>query len=202
MLYRIRFIVVAMLILIVWVAPSFAEKKAKAGKSVEEMSDEQLIKLAQRGAPPTVSKEATIQVLGEDGKLRELKKGTNGFTCLPFVDNKKDPDPMCMDPAATQWASDFISGAEKPTNTEPGIAYMAKGGWHWEKDGKVLMKGEPGAKLVKEPPHWMIFFPFESEKSALPPMPNKGGVYIMFEGSPYAHLMIYQDPTKIPVQLK
>ena len=200
MVNRLRFTAMAMLMLMVAAAPSFAAEKK--GKGVEGMSDEQLIKLAQSGAPSEISKEAGVQVIGEDGKLKELKKGTNGFTCLPFVDNKKDPDPMCMDPAATQWASDFIGGAPKPTNTEAGIAYMAKGGWHWQKNGKVLMKEEPGAKLMKDPPHWMIFFPFEAKKSGLPPAPNKGGVYIMFEETPYSHLMVMQNPSKIPVKLK
>ena len=86
---------------------------------------------------------------------------------------------------------------QKPTNTVPGIAYMARGGNHWEKDGKVLMKQEPGAKLVKEPPHWMLMWPFESKAEKFPNAPNQAGAYIMFDGTPYAHLMIYQDPMKM-----
>jgi hypothetical protein len=78
--------------------------------------------------------------------------------------------------------------------TVPGISYMARGGYHWEKDGKVLMDEEPGAKLVKEPPHWMMMWPFDSTTSKLPTPPNPAGVWIMFDGSPFAHLMVYQDP--------
>lgn len=87
-----------------------------------------------------------------------------------------------------------MSGAPKPTNTAPGVSYMGKGGWHFEKDGKVMMKAEPGAKQVKEPPHWMIFWPFDTKTTGLKELPNPMGVYIMWEGTPYAHLMIYQDP--------
>ena len=83
-----------------------------------------------------------------------------------------------------------------PTNTVPGIAYMARGGSHLEKNGKVVMAGE-GAKVVKEPPHWMVMWPFDPAASHLPTVPNPSGVYIMFEGSPYAHLMIYQDPNRM-----
>jgi hypothetical protein len=28
-------------------------------------------------------------------------------------------------------------------------------------------------------------------------MPNPGGAYVMFDGTPYAHLMVYQDPNKL-----
>ena len=59
------------------------------------------------------------------------------------------------------------------------------------------MNEEPGAKLVKEPPHWMLMWPFESEAEKLPTIPNASGVYIMFDGTPYAHLMVYQDPMKM-----
>ena len=42
-------------------------------------------------------------MFGADGKLKEGKPGTNGFTCVPTVMNLPDPDPMCMDAAVKQW---------------------------------------------------------------------------------------------------
>ncbi len=53
---------------------------------------------------------------------------------------------MCMDGAVHPWMTDVKNHAPKPTNTGPGIAYMARGGSHFEKDGKVVMSGdgEPG----------------------------------------------------------
>ncbi len=170
--------------------------KMKGGSPIKGMSKEQLIKLAESAAPAEISKEATIMIPGEDGKLVEAKKGSNGFTCIPDIDGLSKPDPICFDQPTGQWVNDLMSGAPKPTNTVPGISYMAQGGWHYEKDGKVIMKDEPGAKLVKESPHWMVVWPFESKTAGLPSMPNKFGTYIMFEGTPYAHLMIHQDPNK------
>lgn len=164
---------------------------------IKGMNQDQLIKLALSAAPWHVAKDATVMVPGPDGKLVEAKKGTNGFTCIPDIDGMPKPDPMCGDAASMQWANDLMSGAPKPTNTAPGIAYMAKGGWHFEKDGKILMKNEDGAKAVSEPPHWMVFWPVESKTSGLPSMPNPFGAYIMFEGTPYAHVMIYQNPMKM-----
>jgi len=100
-----------------------------------------------------------------------------------------------------QWANDYLSGAPKPSNTVPGIAYMARGGWHWEKDGKIILHNSgadmTGAKRVSEPPHWMLFWPVDSKASGMPTLENKWGTYVMFADTPYAHLMIYQNPMKM-----
>ena len=158
------------------------------------------IKVAQSAAPAYISKDAAIMVIGEDGKLVEAKKGTNGFTCVPEIEAQEEADPICVDAAGWQWLSDAMSGKPKPTNAVPGIAYMAKGGWHWEKDGKITpaTKNEPGAKKVKEPAHWMVLGPFDSKMSGLPSMHHtKFGTYVMYDGTPYSHLMIYQDPNQV-----
>ncbi|MBI5234216.1 MAG: hypothetical protein HY880_07660 [Deltaproteobacteria bacterium] len=167
------------------------------GKDIKTMSKEEQMKLAQSSAPPSISNDATIMVFGADGKLMEAKKGSNGFTCLPDIGQQEVPEPMCADQASMQWADDLMKNAPKPTNTVPGIAYMARGGSHWEKEGKIIMKNEPGAKWVKEPPHWMVFWPFDSKTTGLPTLPNKFKTYIMWDGTPYSHLMIYQNPNKL-----
>lgn len=171
-------------------------KKGSTVKEVKMMSEQEQTALALSAAPAHISKDAGVMIYGADGKLTETKKSTNGFTCIPTVMNLPDPDPMCMDAAAQQWLTDLTNNAPKPGNTVPGIAYMARGGSHFEKGGKVVMSGD-GAKVVKEPPHWMVMWPFEAAATKLPIAPNPSGVYIMFEGSPYAHLMVYQDPRKM-----
>ncbi|MBI5197575.1 MAG: hypothetical protein HZA19_03095 [Nitrospirae bacterium] len=173
-------------------ALSPAEEMSKS--PIKNMSKDQLIKLAMSAAPENIAKDATILLPGEDGKLMEVKKGTNGFTCIPDIDGQEKPDPICADEASMQWVNDLMSNAPKPTNMKPGIAYMAQGGWHFEKDGKILMKPEPGSTRMEEPPHWMVFWPFDSKASGMPSLPNKWGAYVMWDGTPYAHLMIYQDP--------
>lgn len=190
--------VVALGLMMVYSGPVHAksDKKLSTVKDVKSLSEGEQIKLALSGAPPNLVKEVGVMIYGADGKLTESKKSTNGFTCIPTVMNLPDPDPMCMDAAVQQWMKDLMDGAPKPSNTVPGIAYMARGGSHFEKDGKVVMGGV-GAKTVKEPPHWMLMWPFDAEATQLPTAPNVSGVYIMFERTPYAHLMIYQDPKKM-----
>src|SRR5689334_13618821 len=100
------------------------------------MSKEKMIKLALSAAPSHITENAAVMVPGDDGKLVEVRKGTNGFTCIPSVNNRPgEPDPMCFDEAVGQWVDALMNNAPKPTNTVPGIAYMARGGMHWEKDG-------------------------------------------------------------------
>jgi hypothetical protein len=165
-------------------------------KEVKTMSEKEQTALALSAAPRHIAKEAGVMVYGTDGKLTEVKPSSNGFTCIPTVMNLPDPDPMCMDGAVNQWMTDLMNNATKPSNTVPGIAYMARGGSHYEKDGKVVMQPD-GAKVVKEPPHWMVMWPFDADATKLPTVPNSSGVYIMFDGTPYAHLMVYQDPRKM-----
>ena len=177
-------------------ASNMPSKKGATVKAVKAMSEKDQTALALSAAPAHIAKEAGIMIYGADGKLTETKKSANGFTCIPSVMNLPDPDPMCMDAAVQQWMTDRMNHAPKPTNTVPGIAYMARGGSHFEKDGNVVMSRD-GAKIVKEPPHWMLMWPFDAAATKFPTTPNPSGVYIMFEGSPYAHLMVYQDPRKM-----
>ena len=39
-----------------------------------------------------------------------------------------------------------------------------------------------------------MLWPIDPATTGLPTRPNAGGAYIMFAGTPFAHLMIYQDP--------
>ncbi|WP_228283942.1 hypothetical protein [Acinetobacter terrestris] len=50
-------------------------------------------------APKKVGSAATIMAIGADGKMRTLRQGTNGFTCMPDNPTTPGPDPMCMDKA-------------------------------------------------------------------------------------------------------
>lgn len=171
---------------------------AAGGGGEGAASTAERIALARSGAPAEIGRNARVMDLDADGKWVQLAPGSNGFTCAPDDPSTPKPDPMCMDPAAFQWASDLIAGAPKPTNTAPGFGYMARGGQYYEKDGVILMQEAPGAKLVDAPPHWMVFWPFSAAATGLPSRPHgKHGTYVMWDGTPYAHLMIYQDPNKL-----
>lgn len=167
--------------------------------AIQNMSEEEVIRTAMSAAPPHISRDATIMAPGPDGKLSTIRQGTGEFTCIADLSGQEAPDPVCADKAATLWFTSMLNGDPKPANTEPGIAYMGLGGWHWEKDGQIVMdRSTPGAKRVKEPPHWMILWPVDAREAALPEKPTRFGAYVMFPDTPYAHLMINQDPKNLP----
>lgn len=175
-------------------APQISDTEKKKGNPTKGMSQEELINLALSAAPLSISKNASVIIPNEEGKQFVARKGTNGFICFADTTGQNIPYPFCADNAAVQWMKDLLSGAPKPTTTVPGIVYMARGGFHFEKNGKTLMKAEEGAKAVTEPPHWMLYWPFDSQATGIPSFPGSFGTYIMSDGTPYAHLMIYQDP--------
>src|SRR4051812_30341936 len=108
-------------------AASIASASAQHQHAGGPMSDEDIIKSAKAAAPPAVAKDATIVDVSADGKTRIVRKGTNGFTCLPDNPNSPGPDPMCGNQNAIEWAQAWIEKKEPPKN-KTGLIYMLSGG--------------------------------------------------------------------------
>jgi hypothetical protein len=175
--------------------PSVVAAQARPASS-DAPGNAEFVRAAEAGGPADIAKNATIARMEPDGKVTSVREGTNGFTCSVMPDGSNAP--FCADQQAMGWMISAMSEQPTPTNTQPGIAYMAKGGVHFEtNDGAIVMEPGAGIKEVKEPPHWMVLWPVDSATSGLPTRPNAGGSYIMFAGTPYAHLMVYQDPKKL-----
>lgn len=64
--------------------------------------------------------------IGANGKMRILRKGNNGFTCMPDNLTTPGPDPMCMDKAALEWAEAWM-GHKPSTVDKIGFMYMLAG---------------------------------------------------------------------------
>jgi len=176
--------------IIVGLVPSVAPGQAPT-------SDADFIKAAEAGAAAEIASKAAIVRLDAKGAATTVRAGTNGFTCTVGVPG--DPTaPFCADANAWTWLMGAVSNQPKPTNTAPGIAYMAQGGVHNETATRdVVMMAGPNTHPVKEPPHWMLMWAFDAASSGLPTKENPSGVYIMFAGTPYAHLMVYQNPNQM-----
>lgn len=161
------------------------------GGGMSTSKKEALIKSALAAAPKHVAEHAAVIVIGADGQPIELRSGTNGFTCLPDAPDTPGKDPMCLDEQGMLWAKSLMSHADHPANTAPGIGYMLQG-------GSDVSATDPWAKTtshyVSSPPHWMLLWPVDSAKSGLSTTPKKTGTWIMWAGTPYAHLMINQEP--------
>jgi len=139
-------------------------------------------------APPNIAKGAKVVDVDDSGKEIVLREGTNGFTCYPGHPGVVGGQPYCANEPAVQWEQDLAAHKSKPTNTEPGIEYMLMGGTDWSGSDPNASSGTP----IKEPPHWMIMWPFDPKTTGLSAEPKQTGTWIMWSGTPYAHLMINQ----------
>jgi hypothetical protein len=119
-----------------------------------------------------------------------LREGNNGFTCMPGNPRVVGDPPMCADAAAMQWSADFRANKAKPTNTEPGIIYMLAGATQRSDTDPYDKKSAP----IPIGPHWMIMWPFDPKTTGLPTRHKPNGAYIMWAGSPYAHLHVMGRP--------
>jgi hypothetical protein len=161
-------------------------------------ADAEFIKSAESGAPDRISQKAAIARLEPNGKVVNIRPGSNGFTCTLFPDESNAP--FCGDRSAFRWLVAAMSQQPKPP-TSGGVAYMAKGGIHYETpQGEIVMSRSASTKEVREPPHWMLLTPLDPATTGIPTRPNPGGTYVMFAGTPYAHLMIYQDPKMLKTE--
>jgi len=140
--------------------------------------------------PPDVTKGATVAEMDAHGNLVILRKGTNDFTCLPGNPKVVGKPALCEDKVAMQWNRDLAEHKPKPTTTVPGIEYMLAG-------ATQRSDSDPDDKTdlpIAVGPHWMILWPFDPETSGLPTHHKATGAYIMWAGSPYAHVHVMGTP--------
>jgi hypothetical protein len=163
-----------------------AEQKKKAAPS-----DKQMIASAMSAAPAKVGQGATIVAMEADGKMRTLREGKNGFTCMPDNPATPGPDPMCMDKNAMEWVHAWIAH-KPPAAGKVGFMYMLAGGTDASNTDPYATKPEPNNNWVKTGPHVMVVGADASFYDSYPksPKPDTTMPYVMWPGTPYQHLMV------------
>ena len=167
-------------------AKSDAKPAAKAARS-----DAELIKSAMKAAPLSVAKNATIVDMGADGKMRTLRKGTNGFTCMPGKPDTQGLDSMCGDGNAMEWAGAWM--AHKPPSAgKVGFMYMLAGDSGASNTDPFATGSTPTNHFIKTGSHVMVvgadaglldMYPKGTDPDVTTP-------YVMWAGTPYQHLMM------------
>jgi hypothetical protein len=160
-----------------------------SGSNSDESTQTKIARALSAG-PPDVAKAATVAEMDSQGKMTILRAGTNGFTCMPGNLKVIGQPPMCVDAASMQWYADAKAHKPRPTNTVPGITYMLAGATQRSDSDPNDMTSMP----IEIGPHWMIMWPFDPKTTGLPTTHKATGAYIMFAGSPYAHLHIMGRP--------
>lgn len=149
-----------------------------------------LIKSAEAAGPAAVASGATVYAMGEDGQMKTLREGTNGYWCMPDTPSTPTPDPMCGDANSMEWAMAWI-GKTEPPKDKVGLIFMLAGGSdasntdpyatgetndnHWITTGPHVM--------IMNATHLMAGYPTSADPDTTMP-------YVMWADTPYAHLMV------------
>ena len=174
---------------IIFAVPLFAAHHETEEKA--RYSENQIIEIAMSAAPSNVSSKATII----DSKGKTLRKGSNGWTCMPGTPPNENVNPMCVDKAWQKWLKAFME--QSPYNSEDedfGMSYMLVGDQAVDNDDPFNTDRSKG-NWVAEGPHLMILLP-ESLMQNLPTDPYSGGPYVMWKDNEFAHVMVPLETTK------
>jgi len=143
------------------------------------------IKSAESAGIPTIASNATIM----DWDDKVLRKGSNGWTCLPDRDTPGN-DPWCINEAWMNFL-DAYKSKKKPSYSQVGVAYMLQGDAPVSNSDPFASKPTEGGDWVTGlGPHLMVLIPDTASYSSYPTDHKNGGPWIMWGGTPYAHLMI------------
>ena len=148
-------------------------------------------------APSYIAKDATV--LNE--KMEMLREGTNGWTCLPVNPRgMSDPEngwkdaheamPLCGDAEVFKWISAYLSD-EVPDMDYDGYAWMLHGDMGEDNSTpKVMSKNDAKeGHWIESGPHLMRMPKDPSSLDGMTTDFNSGAPYVMFSGTPYAHVM-------------
>lgn len=158
-------------------------------------TDEWKIQSAMSAAPSDIAEGAmVVDWPGADGRLPELRQGANGWTCLPDYPASPGNDPICTDGPAAEWFRAYLQ-KQTPNLKQSGIAYMLQGGSDPSNTDPYAEAPAPGEEWMSAPPHIMVFPTGKLDKN-IHGTTMDGGPWIMWEGTPYEHLMIPVEEMK------
>jgi len=178
--------------------------KENAKPVTAKMTDAQKIADAMSAAPQGISKDATIMDWPDtpNGKPKQLRAGTNGWVCYPAMPEMhagvSGDDPMCLDKSWQVWAEAWMNKSQ-PKVSSSGIAYMLKGDAGASNTDPFAMAPSATNQWVTSPPHTMVLYPDTKMLDGFPTDPKNGGPWVMWKGTPYAHLMVPVSTTKAAI---
>jgi hypothetical protein len=125
-----------------------------------------------------------------DWEGNTLQEGSSTYTCMPtppqFADGRA---PMCFDGPWMAWASAWTN-QEDFSIDGIGISYMLAGDEGASNIDPFAAGPTDDNEWVVEGPHLMIIVPDPAMLDGLPTDPTNGGPYVMWKGTPYAHIMV------------
>src|SRR5205085_5035658 len=156
-----------------------------------QQSKAALIRDALSAAPPSIAATATVM----DWDHTVLRQGSGNYICHPTpppIRAKGGREPMCVDEVWEKWADAWSN--KKPFKADRvGVAYMLAG----ESPPGGASNTDPFAtsptadnQWIVEGPHIMLIVPDAAQLEGVSTDSKNGGAYVMWKGSPYAHIMV------------
>jgi hypothetical protein len=169
--------------------PAHAASATHGATAAGHKDDAAIIASAMKAAPPAVARHATIVEMDAKGGMRVVRKGAGNFTCMPDDPTTPGADPMCMDKNAMAWGEALMT--RKPPPQKVGFMYMLAGGTDASNTDPFAKAPSKANHWVKTGPHVMVVgspeilagYPAGADPDTTQP-------YVMWAGTPYAHLMI------------
>jgi len=151
---------------------------------------------ATSAAPRSVSAHATVVDYPSTptGPLPVLRAGNNGWTCMPDDPTTPGPDPICFDKQTRGWIDAWMAH-KAPHLDADGYAYMLRGSSDASNTDPFATKPARGEHWMTSPPHVMVFPKDPASLDHYSADRSNGGPWVMFRGTPYAHLMWPVGPT-------
>lgn len=149
------------------------------------------IRNALSAAPVAVARRAAVMGWpAKDGDpMPVLRKGSNGWTCLPDDPNTPSNDPQCMNANAMAWMDAFMAH-KTPHLAGPGLEYVLQGCTVASNTDPFATAPPKGRKWIATGPHVMVFSPQRLDRKSYGTDPAGGMPYIRWAGTPYEHLVV------------
>jgi hypothetical protein len=160
-----------------------ATTHAGHGATTSRMSTAQKIRKAMTAGPADITKNAAVVEPGENGQMKQLRAGTNGWACMA------EPELMCLDKEWQGWADAWMNKKD-PQTKSVGIGYMLRGDAGASNIDPFATKPTPDNQWIVAGPHIMVITPDPAQLNSLPTDPNAGGPWVMWKGTKYAHIMV------------
>jgi hypothetical protein len=181
----------AMLALLLALVVSACQPIQPVATQTASQAPEAKLQNAMSAAPLAIAEGATILdwPSEEGGEMVVLREGANGWTCITDWPASPGNDPQCNDPVWTAWNDAYAKG-EAPQISGPGVAYMLVGGSDPSNTDPFATEPSPGEDWVTSPPHIMFLVPGGFDAAQFTTDHHAGKPYIMWDGTPYEHLMM------------
>jgi len=213
--------------LLSWAPPAMAADYARAPIAQYQTARTDEIALARSAAPPSISRDATVLILGATG-YETAATGTNGFTCLVFRSwgatlddpefwNPKVRAPICLNAAATRTVlpeylkrSEWVlAGQDLPAIRTQTKAAIASGAFGAPAVGAMCYMMSKQGYLSDKAGHWhphiMYFLPKTDAASWGANLPGSPMIAFVDPNEPvttfFAPVPAWSDGTMGPMEM-